>query len=112
MLKQGVEVTSTAPPVETVAGHLQALVLAVLRRTGGVPGPTLVRALRRRVGEGVALHPVDVHAALAELERGGLVRRVRAAVRGRTVYRITRSGRAALDEERLLLEAIARAREV
>jgi DNA-binding PadR family transcriptional regulator len=105
-------VTSTAAPVETVAGHLQALVLAALRRMGAVPGPTLVRALRRRVGEGVALQPADVHAALAELERGGLVRRVRANVRGRTVYRITRSGRAALDEERVLLEAIARTRDV
>jgi len=95
---------------EVLKGHLDLLLLAVLTR-GPAHGYGLVEALRDRSEDAFHLGEGTMYPALYRLERRGLVRSRWEAVgrRRRRVYRLTRSGRDALEQQRAEWRRFARA---
>jgi transcriptional regulator len=86
---------------ETTRGQLDLLVLSVL--TGGpLHGYGIVSELRRRSGADLDLAEGTLYPALHRLEREGLLSSAWSedAPRRRRVYRLTASGREALDGRR------------
>ena len=86
---------------ETLKGHLDALVLAVL---AGEPlhGYAVIEALRRRSDGAFELAEGTLYPVLHRLEADGLLSSSwsEAAGRRRRVYRLTRNGRRALARRR------------
>jgi len=86
---------------ETLKGHLDALVLAVL---AGEPlhGYAVIEALRRRSDGAFELAEGTLYPVLHRLEADGLLASSwsEAAGRRRRVYRLTRNGRRALARRR------------
>jgi PadR family transcriptional regulator, regulatory protein PadR len=87
---------------EVLKGHLDALVLAALDEEPA-HGYGVIQRLRRRSNDVFRLAEGTVYPTLHRLERDGLVtsRWTAASGRRRRVYRITRSGREALNVRRL-----------
>jgi DNA-binding PadR family transcriptional regulator len=83
-------------------GHLELLLLGVLRQTGPVHGYGLIVALRDRTDGTFDLPEGTVYPALHRLERDGLVRSEweTAAPRRRRVYQLTPAGLGALAAKR------------
>jgi PadR family transcriptional regulator PadR len=79
-------------------GHLDLLLLSMLRRTGPAHGYALIVALREDSGGAFDLPEGTVYPALHRLERDGLVSSVwdAGAPRRRRVYQLTAEGEAAL----------------
>lgn len=86
---------------ETLKGHLDGILLAVLE-PGPLHGYAIMGALRVRSGGQVDLPTGTVYPALHRLERAGLVEASwsQADGRRRRVYKLTSSGRRALNTER------------
>jgi PadR family transcriptional regulator PadR len=85
---------------ETLKGHLDGLILAVL---DGEPlhGYAVIEELKRRSGGALALPEGTVYPALHRLERAGLLKSAWAAgARRRRVYELTARGRRELGERR------------
>ncbi len=82
---------------DTLKGHLDVLVLAALR-DGPAHGYAVIDALRTRSDGAFDLAEGTVYPVLHRLEAAGLLASAwsDAAGRRRRVYRLTRSGRAAL----------------
>jgi DNA-binding PadR family transcriptional regulator len=95
---------------ELPKGHLDALVLAALEAEPA-HGYAIIGRLRRRSGQTFWFSEGSVYPALHRLERDGLVRSRWTAARGRRrrVYRVTPTGREALDVRRLEWRTFARA---
>ncbi len=87
---------------ETIKGHLDGLLLAVLASTGPLHGYSIIEELSRRSGGGFALAEGTAYPALHRLEREGLLssRWSQASARRRRVYELTPRGRRALGRER------------
>ncbi len=81
---------------EVLKGHLDLLLLAVVRRSAG-HGYAIIEELRRRSGQAFELAEGTVYPALHRLERGGLLRShwAESGGRKRRVYSLTRRGEAA-----------------
>jgi PadR family transcriptional regulator PadR len=96
--------------VEPLKGHVDLLLLSVLGR-GAAHGYGLVEALRAQSSGTLDLAEGTVYPALYRLERRGLVasRWETAGGRRRRVYRLTRSGRAALEAQRSEWRSFVRA---
>jgi PadR family transcriptional regulator PadR len=79
---------------ETLKGHLDGLILAVVA-TGPAHGYAIIEELKQRSGGAFTLPEGTVYPALHRLERAGLLASAwsDAAGRRRRVYRLTRSGR-------------------
>ncbi len=86
---------------ETLKGHLDALVLAVLADEP-LHGYAVIEALRRRSGGAFELAEGTLYPVLHRLEADGLLASSwsEAAGRRRRVYRLTRNGRRALARRR------------
>jgi DNA-binding PadR family transcriptional regulator len=86
---------------DALRGHLDALLLAVLD-DGPRHGYAVIEALQARSGGALALPTGTVYPALRRLERAGYVESAWSTVGGRErrTYRLTGSGRRALDSER------------
>jgi PadR family transcriptional regulator len=86
---------------DTVRGHLDGLVLAVLA-SGPAHGYALIELLRERSGGFFELPEGSVYPALHRLERAGLVESGWSEVGGRRrrVYELTVRGRRAVAERR------------
>jgi len=86
---------------DALRGHLELLLLAALER-GESHGYALIEWLRDRSDGALDLGEGSVYPALHRLERAKLVSGSwqRTAGRRRRVYRLTKSGRARLAEER------------
>ncbi|HYN94305.1 MAG TPA: helix-turn-helix transcriptional regulator [Pilimelia sp.] len=86
---------------QTLHGHLDALLLAVLEG-GALHGYAVIEALRSRSDGAFDLPTGTVYPALRRLERAGYVESEWATVAGRErrTYRITDAGRRALVGER------------
>ena len=84
-----------------VRGHLDAMLLAVLR-SGPDHGYAIIEKLRARSGGTFSLPEGTVYPALHRLEQEGLLSSHWAQVSGRRrrVYRLTRRGQAQLRERR------------
>ncbi|MCI0332854.1 MAG: helix-turn-helix transcriptional regulator [Planctomycetes bacterium] len=82
---------------EALKGHLDLLILAVLQ-AGPLHGYAAIEALRRNSGGVFNLPEGTIYPALHRLELGGLLASQWSEHEGRRrrVYRLTRSGRAAL----------------
>jgi DNA-binding PadR family transcriptional regulator len=95
---------------ETLKGHLDALILAVLS-DGPAHGYAVIEALKQRSGGAFALAEGTVYPVLHRLEADGLLSSAwsTAGGRKRRVYRLTRRGRAQLAERRDEWRAFARA---
>jgi DNA-binding PadR family transcriptional regulator len=95
---------------ETLKGHLDTLVLAVLG-DGPAHGYAIIDELKRRSGGAFDLAEGTVYPVLHRLEAEGLLtsRWSTAAGRRRRVYRLTRRGRTALGERRSDWREFARA---
>jgi DNA-binding PadR family transcriptional regulator len=95
---------------EALKGHLDALILAVLR-DGPAHGYAVIEELKRRSGGTFALAEGTVYPVLHRLEADGLLSSSWSTVGGRKrrVYRLTRRGRALLGERREEWNAFARA---
>jgi DNA-binding PadR family transcriptional regulator len=93
---------------ETLKGHLDALLLAVVADKPA-HGYAIVERLRERSGGALALPEGTIYPALHRLERAGLLRSSWAAgtTRRRRVYSITAKGRRALGERRAEWRAFA-----
>ncbi len=86
---------------ETLKGHLDGILLAVLE-PGPLHGYAIMEALRVRSGGQVDLPTGTVYPALHRLERAGLAAASwsQADGRRRRVYKLTPTGRRALETER------------
>ena len=94
---------------ETLKGHLDGLILAVL---DGEPlhGYAVIEELKRRSGGALALPEGTVYPALHRLERAGLLRSAWSdGVRRRRVYQLTAKGSRELGERRGEWRQFARA---
>jgi DNA-binding PadR family transcriptional regulator len=95
---------------ETLKGHLDALILAVLS-DGPAHGYAVIEELKQRSGGTFTLAEGTVYPVLHRLEADGLLASAWSTVSGRKrrVYRLTRRGRALLGERREEWRAFARA---
>src|SRR5688572_9218954 len=95
---------------ELLKGHLDALLLAVLE-DGPQHGYAVIETLRADSGGALDLPTGTVYPALHRLERAGLIASDWETVGGRRrrAYRLTASGRAALDEQRAVWEQFSAA---
>ena len=95
---------------ETLKGHLDALILAVLR-DGPAHGYAVIEELKRRSDGAFALAEGTVYPVLHRLEADGVLSSSwsTAAGRRRRVYRLTRRGRRLAGERRDEWRAFARA---
>lgn len=95
---------------DSVRGHLDALLLAVLE-PGPLHGYAVIEALRQRSGGRFDLPTGTVYPALRALERAGHLAGSWSTVGGRTrrTYALTGSGRHALAAERTDWRAFSRA---
>ena len=86
---------------DTVRGHLDALLLAVLEG-GALHGYAIIEALEARSAGALDLPTGTVYPALRRLERAGYLRSEWSTVGGRErrTYQLTAAGRRALSEER------------
>ena len=86
---------------ETLKGHLDGLVLAIVAAEP-LHGYAVIERLKERSGGAFDLPEGTVYPVLHRLEADGLVTSAWADANGRRrrVYRITRRGRAALDTRR------------
>ncbi|WDZ86784.1 PadR family transcriptional regulator [Micromonospora cathayae] len=86
---------------QTLHGHLDALLLAVLE-DGALHGYAIIEALRVRSGGNLDLPTGTTYPALRRLERAGYVASSWHTVNGRErrTYELTDAGRRALDGER------------
>jgi PadR family transcriptional regulator, regulatory protein PadR len=88
---------------DTLRGHLDALLLAVLE-SGPRHGYAVIEALQARSGGAVQLPTGTVYPALHRLERAGLIASNWHTVGGRRrrAYHLTPAGRAALRDQRAI----------
>jgi PadR family transcriptional regulator PadR len=95
---------------ELLKGHLDGLLLAVLE-PGPQHGYAVIEALRTGSGGTLDLPTGTVYPALHRLERAGLIASDWETVGGRRrrAYHLTRSGLAALGEQRALWEQFSTA---
>ena len=86
---------------DTVRGHLDALLLAVLEG-GPLHGYAIIEALEARSAGALDLPTGTVYPALRRLEQAGYLRSEWSTVGGRErrTYQLTAAGRRALSEER------------
>ncbi len=86
---------------EALKGHLDGLILAVVA-SGPAHGYAVIDALKQRSGGVFDLPEGTIYPALHRLEAEGLLASAweSASGRRRRVYRLTRSGRAALGQRR------------
>jgi len=97
---------------ESLKGHLDLLILSVLQ-AGPLHGYAVIEALRRNSGGVFDLPEGTIYPALHRLERAGLLASQWSEHDGRRrrVYRLTRSGKAALscdiDEWSIFARAVA-----
>jgi PadR family transcriptional regulator, regulatory protein PadR len=86
---------------ESVKGHLDSLILAVVAKEPA-HGYAIIEELKRRSGGAFALPEGTVYPALHRLERAGLLASAwsEAAGRKRRVYRVTARGRRELARRR------------
>lgn len=94
---------------ETLKGHLDLLLLAVLE-DGPRHGYAVIEELRQRSGDALDLPEGTVYPALHRLERAGLLASTWSDETGRRrrVYSLTRGGRRAVQEKRRDWQAFAR----
>src|SRR6476469_1419209 len=95
---------------ETLKGHLDSLILAVLV-TEPAHGYRIIEELKERSGGTFSLPEGTVYPALHRLERGGLLLSGWSDANGRRrrVYRLTRRGRTRLEASRSEWRDFARA---
>jgi DNA-binding PadR family transcriptional regulator len=95
---------------EALKGHLDGMILAVLAQ-GPAHGYAVIEALKLRSGGSFDLPEGTVYPALHRLEVEQLLSSgwVTVGGRRRRVYRLTRRGRAALEEQRAEWRRFARA---
>jgi transcriptional regulator len=95
---------------ESLKGHLDALILAVLA-DGPLHGYAIIEKLKRRSDGALELPEGTVYPALHRLEAGGLLSSEWSEGDGRRrrVYELTRRGRRELGERRTEWHAFARA---
>ncbi len=95
---------------ETLKGHLDSLILAVLA-TEPAHGYRIIEELKGRSGGTFSLPEGTVYPALHRLERGGLLSSGWSDANGRRrrVYRLTRRGRTRLEASRSEWRDFARA---
>ena len=95
---------------ETLKGHLDSLILAVLAAEPA-HGYVVIEELKRRSGGTFSLPEGTVYPALHRLERAGLLSSGWSDANGRRrrVYRLTRRGRTRLDASRSEWRDFARA---
>ena len=95
---------------ETLKGHLDSLILAVLA-TGPAHGYGIIEELKQRSGGTFSLPEGTVYPALHRLERGGLLSSGWSDANGRRrrVYKLTRRGRTRLEASRSEWRDFARA---
>jgi PadR family transcriptional regulator len=88
---------------ETLKGHLDVMLLAVLER-GPLHGYAVIEALRAGSGGRFDLPTGTIYPALHRLERAGLVKSTWSVVSGRRrrSYQLTQAGKRALTDERHL----------
>jgi DNA-binding PadR family transcriptional regulator len=85
---------------ESLKGHLDALILAVLS-SGELHGYAIIAELKARSGGELSLPEGTVYPALHRLERGGLLTSSWSdGARKRRVYKLTASGRRELGTRR------------
>jgi PadR family transcriptional regulator PadR len=98
---------------ETIKGHLDGLLLAVLASTGPLHGYSIIDELSRRSGGSFSLPEGTIYPALHRLEREGLLasRWSQEGGRRRRVYELTARGRRAVGRERQAWSAFAGAAE-
>jgi transcriptional regulator len=86
---------------QALKGHLDLLLLAILS-DGAMHGYGVIEALKERSDDTFDLPEGTVYPALHRLEQGGYLSSEWSVVQGRRrrTYRLTRSGRAALGEQR------------
>jgi PadR family transcriptional regulator len=95
---------------QILKGHLDLLLLATLA-DGAKHGYAVIEALRQRSGDAFDLPEGTVYPVLHRLEAGGYLSSDWSVVQGRSrrTYRLTGSGRAALDEQRKAWDEFATA---
>lgn len=95
---------------QTLKGHLDLLVLAVLD-DGAKHGYAVIEELRSRSGESFDLPEGTVYPVLHRLEKGGLLSSDWSVVQGRRrrTYELTKRGRGALGDEKRSWEEFAAA---
>ena len=95
---------------QALKGHLDLLVLAVLRE-GPRHGYAVIELLRQRSGDAFDLPEGTVYPVLHRLERAGLLASDWENVEGRQrrTYRLTDRGRSSLAEQRLAWEEFSKA---
>jgi PadR family transcriptional regulator PadR len=95
---------------ETLKGHLDSLILAVVA-AGPAHGYAIIEELKRRSGGTFTLPEGTVYPALHRLERAGLLESVWSASTGRKrrVYKLTRQGRRQLEARKSEWRDFARA---
>ena len=95
---------------ETLKGHLDSLILAVVA-AGPAHGYAIIEELKRRSGGTFALPEGTVYPALHRLERAGLLESGWSASTGRKrrVYKLTRRGRRQLEARKSEWRDFARA---
>ena len=95
---------------ESLKGHLDALILAVLA-DGPLHGYAIIEKLKRRSEGALELPEGTIYPALHRLEAAGLLASEWSAGEGRRrrVYELTRRGRRELGERRTEWHAFARA---
>ena len=97
---------------ETLKGHLDSLILAVVA-AGPAHGYAIIEELKRRSGGTFTLPEGTVYPALHRLERAGLLESDWSASTGRKrrVYKLTRRGRRQLEASKSEWRDFARAME-
>ena len=95
---------------ETLKGHLDSLILAVVA-AGPAHGYAIIEELKRRSGGTFTLPEGTVYPALHRLERAGLLESDWSASAGRKrrVYKLTRRGRRQLEASKSEWRDFARA---
>ena len=95
---------------ETLKGHLDSLILAVVA-AGPAHGYAIIEELKRRSGGTFTLPEGTVYPALHRLERAGLLESDWSASTGRKrrVYKLTRRGRRQLEARKSEWRDFARA---
>jgi PadR family transcriptional regulator, regulatory protein PadR len=95
---------------ETLKGHLDSLILAVVA-AGPAHGYVIIEELKRRSGGTFTLPEGTVYPALHRLERAGLLESGWSASTGRKrrVYKLTRRGRRQLEASKSEWRDFARA---
>jgi PadR family transcriptional regulator, regulatory protein PadR len=95
---------------ETLKGHLDSLILAVVA-AGPAHGYAIIEELKRRSGGTFTLPEGTVYPALHRLERAGLLESGWSASTGRKrrVYKLTRRGRRQLEARKSEWRDFARA---